>query len=269
MSEIVFGNVIDTDGIVFDICYAYREKEQFIKATLLLPIACERQYPESRECEILQYLEHFGNHHIIEAVWRKLSGGHNRTLPADIVVVEAIIRGGEKNINNIYCPRISRELGENVVILACEMSDSPNRDGLEITQTYPQQNAQVYFSKEPGFGGSVVELRFEEPVSDEDKMVLLAIVLTPTQDFQKGAQMMWLGQKAVKRALWAGFRANWKEYYSLFTRVPPSMLQQIDPNFETLEICEYPFHIAGKSTNKLIILEWHCELVCSYQHVDD
>ena len=211
----------------------------------------------------------------MEAVWRKLSGGHhNRTLPTDIV--EAIIRGGEKSINNIYCPHISRELGENVVILACEMSDSPNRDaGLEMNQQrqasllHLQQNAQVYFSKEPGFGGSVVELRFEEPVLDNDKMVLRAIVLTPTQDFQKGAQMMWLGQKAVKRALWAGFRANWKEYYSLFTHIPPDMLQQTDPHFETVEICEYPFHIAGKCTDRIVILEWHCELVGRYVDQDD
>ena len=256
MAEVVFGNVVDTDGIVFDIYYDCRDKELFIKATLLLPIRCERQYPESREYEILEYLKHFGNRRIIEAVWDKQRKG--KKVPTRIEAVE------RENINNVYCPRISQTLGENVVILACEISESPNRVGLAIAQNQSLENTQLYFSKEPGFGGRIIELRFEHAISEEDVLMLRAIALTPTLSSQSTR----LSHRNIKKALWASVRANWKEYFHLFKEVP-DMMKQTEPAFETVEVCEYPFHIAGEPTNELIILEWHCEIVRRYVDEDD
>ena len=260
MSELIFSNTIKTDGIVFDIHYECPDKELFIKATLLLPIACSRQYPLQREHEILQYLDHFDNKRIWTAVWFKLR--------PDSPVPENVIDIRIESLNNIYCPRVSTVMADNVVILACEISESPDRDATPMTQLLAQQNPRMYFSKDPGVGGTVTELRFEQPISDEEKIVLRAIVLTPMAIPQVGTDILKLGNQAIKKALWAGFRANWNEYNAAFRQIP-AMSRQSNPQFELLEAYTYPFVIAAPPANELIILEWHADIVSLYFNQDD
>jgi hypothetical protein len=173
MSEIIFSNTIETDGIVFDIHYECADKELFIQTTLLLPIVCSRQYPLTSEHEILQYLDHFVRRRIRTAVWTKLRP--DSPVPENVMEMSWEIR----SLNIIYCPSISTVMASYVVILACEISESPDRNTKPMSQAFPPQNPRMYFSKEPGFSGSVTELRFEQPISGNEKFVLRAIVLTP------------------------------------------------------------------------------------------
>jgi len=97
MSEVIFSSEFNTAGTVFDIHYNCPDRELFIKATLLLPILCDRQYPLTREYEILQYLEQFDHKRIWTAVWSKLR--------PDSPLPERVSDVTIESLNNIFCPR--------------------------------------------------------------------------------------------------------------------------------------------------------------------
>jgi len=126
----------------------------------------------------------------------------------------------------------------------------------------------MFFSKVPEFGGSVTELRFEQYLPDDEKLVLRATVLTPMHIPEEGAAILQLANQAIKKTLWAGFRADWKEYNGTFRQVP-DMCRLMNPAFEMLETYTYPFTIAAPSTKELIVLDWNAAIVSSLYNQDD
>ena len=268
--NIVFANNVDSAGTIVDVKYKFGHEDMDITATLLLPITCNEHFrPGGREYQIMELLKPY-NEAIWPAVYRRLLSREPETQPEPLAE--------DESFTNIFHVAYDRYHGDIIVpfnpaIVVLDISRDDRPDTVAIPQDLPQKNVALQFAKDTlHFGGTVAELKFQmdHPNDDESLFVLRCTVLLPTLEPNKAKGMLMLAHQCIKKAVWAGVRADWNAY-SQTHRDLPLLVMKTNPEFEELMARIYPYTIfagAPLDSTEIFILEWKAETM-NYPGYDD